>query len=466
MRKYYWYFTAYLKKHGLVLVSSIIGAIVIFSILVPTLAQTFEFKPRVYVGLVGKYNLDNLPDEVTSLISSGLTKLEEDGSTKTNLAERVSIEDDGQSYRYVLKKNLKWQDGKSLEPSDINLQLKDTQVVATKNDIVFKLPAPFAPFQSVAAKPLLRKTEQKHRLFFTRENVIGLGDYFVSDYSLKSNHLSQIVLDSATERRIFRFYLSEDQLVLAFKRGEIDIIDNLHTTHGLEGWTNISIEKTVRNDRYLGLFFDNHNPLFTKNVRQALSYATNKPTDKTRAIGPINPNSWAYLVGGKTYAYDLERAIERILADLPQLPFVVSLTTTNEFQKEAEKIKSEWDSFFLAAKEACNNSKDLKDKTICDNLNAQINLKVTNFPDLNNYEALLIGQEIAGDPDQYQLWHSDQPSNFTHYKNTRIDSLLERGRTTINQTERKEIYEEFQQFFLEDAPAIFIRHLETYRVTR
>lgn len=466
MRKYYWYFTAYLKKHGLVLVSSIIGAIVIFSVLVPTLAQTFEFKPRVYIGIVGKHTLDNLPREITNQISAGLTKIEVDGSTKPNLAERVSIEDDGQSYRFVLKKNLKWQDGKVLEPSDINIPVKDTQVIATKNDIVFKLPAPFAPFQSVVSQPLLRKTNEKHRLFFTRENLIGLGEYVVSDYELKANHLSQIVLDSPTKRLIYRFYLTEDQLVLAFKRGEVDQVENLHSPHGLDTWNNISLQKTVRNDQYLGLFFDNHNPLFTKNVRQALSYATNKPTDKTRAIGPISPDSWAYLIGGKTYEYDLERAVERILADLPQQPFAVSLTTTSEFQSEAEKIKQEWESFFVKAKEACNTNKDITDKSICDNLNPQINLKVTNFPDLNNYEAILIGQEIAKDPDQYQLWHSDQPSNFTHYKNTRIDALLERGRTTTNQSERKEIYEEFQQFFLEDAPAIFIRHLETYQVSR
>lgn len=466
MRKYYWYFTAYLKKHGLVLISSIIGAVVLFSVLVPTLAQTFELKPRIYIGMVGKYTLDNLPIEITSLISAGLTKMETDGSTRPNLAERVSIEDDGQSYRFVLKKGIKWQDGKDLEPSDIDLPLRDTQVIATKNDLVFKLPASFAPFQSVVTQPLLRKNQEKYRLFFTRENLIGLGDYFVSDYTLKANHLSQIVLDSPSERRIYRFYLSEDQLVLAFKRGEVDLIDNLHATHGLENWSSIEVEKTVRNNQYLGLFFDNRNPLFTKNIRQALSYATNKPTDKTRAIGPISPDSWAYLVGGKTYAYDLDRAVERVLADLPQQPFVVSLTTTNEFQVEAEKIKTEWEDFFGKAKEACNANSDIKDKNICDNLNPQIRIKVTNFPDLNNYEALLIGQETPGDPDQYQLWHSDQPSNFTHYKNTRIDSLLERGRTTVNQTERKEIYEEFQQFFLEDAPAIFIRHLETYRISR
>ncbi|MDH5533674.1 MAG: ABC transporter substrate-binding protein [Candidatus Pacebacteria bacterium] len=466
MRKYYWYLTAYLKKHGLVLISSIIGAIVLFSILVPTLVQTLEIKDRKYIGIIGKYNLDNLPLEISSYISSGLTKIDEEGNITPNIAERINIEDEGQSYRFIIKKDLKWQDGHDLKPEDINYQLQDTEIISTKNDILFKLPAPFAPFPSVVSKPLFKKTTQSHRVFLTRENLIGIGDYIISDYKLKNNHLTEITLDSLTERRVYRFYFSEDEMVLAFKRGEIDIIEDLSNPHSMESWKNITLEKVMRTDRYLGLFLDNNNPLFPKNMRQALSYSITKPTDKTRALGPINPDSWAYLEGGKSYKYDLDRAIERIIDDLPVKTVEFTLTTTSEFQSEAEKIKTEWENLFNKAKEECNGNKDIEEKSLCDNLNAKINIKVTNFPDLNNYEAILIGQEIPSDPDQYSLWHSDQSTNFTHYKNTRIDALLERGRTTVDQTERKEIYQEFQQFFLEDAPAIFIRHLDSYKISR
>jgi peptide/nickel transport system substrate-binding protein len=466
MRKYYWYFTAYLKKHGLVLVSSIVGAIILFSVLVPTVVQTLEIKKRIYVGTIGKYTLDNLPPEISSLVSSGLTKADKEGNIVPNVAERISIEDDGQTYRFIIRKGLKWQDGQTLSPEDISYQLRDTEIIATKNDIVFKLPAPFAPFPSVVTQPLLKKVSEQYRFFFTRENLVGLGEYRISDYKIKNNHLTEITLDSATKRRVYRFYLSEDEMVLAFKLGKIDLIEKLSETHSLETWQNITIEKTIRNDRYLGLFFDNNNPFFPKNIRQALSYGMTKPTNETRAIGPINPESWAYLEGGKTYAYDLERAIERILDDPPAQQVNFTLTTTSQFQTEAETIKKEWEELFTKAREACSSNKDIEEKSICDNLNAQINLKITNFPDLNNYEAILIGQEIPLDPDQYGLWHSDQSTNFTHFKNTRIDALLERGRTTVDQTERTEIYQEFQQFFLEDAPALFIKYLDRYKISR
>jgi peptide/nickel transport system substrate-binding protein len=99
-------------------------------------------------------------------------------------------------------------------------------------------------------------------------------------------------------------------------------------------------------------------------------------------------------------------------------------------------------------------------------LDLKLNLKISNFPDLTNYQLLLIGQESSIDPDQYFMWHSSQPTNFTHYKNTRIDSLLEKGRQTIDFEERKTIYQEFQQFLLEDPPAIFLRYLDNYSIAR
>jgi peptide/nickel transport system substrate-binding protein len=109
---------------------------------------------------------------------------------------------------------------------------------------------------------------------------------------------------------------------------------------------------------------------------------------------------------------------------------------------------------------------DIKDKEKCTNTKIQVNVRVTNFPDTSNFQALLIGQEIPPDPDQYQLWHSEQSTNFTKYKNTRIDALLEKGRKTAQKNERKAIYQEFQQFLLEDAPAIFTRHLESFDIKR
>ncbi len=144
----------------------------------------------------------------------------------------------------------------------------------------------------------------------------------------------------------------------------------------------------------------------------------------------------------------------------------IEIATTSLYIDEAENIKKQWEEFGQKASEQCTYDDDIEDKNLCENLKIQVNIKVSNFPDFNNYQVLLIGQEIPLDPDQYHLWHSEQSTNFTHYKNTRIDSLLEKGRKILDQDDRLATYQEFQQFLLEDPPAIFIEYLDTYDVER
>src|SRR6185369_8402425 len=114
----------------------------------------------------------------------------------------------------------------------------------------------------------------------------------------------------------------------------------------------------------------------------------------------------------------------------------------------------------------CKTSKSVQDKSLCDNLNINVKLRLVGFPDLSNFQVVLVGQEIPPDPDQYYLWDSTQSTNFTGYKNPRIDKLLEDGRKSIDQSERKSIYQDFQQFLVEETPAIFLTHLKTYTVVR
>ena len=55
---------------------------------------------------------------------------------------------------------------------------------------------------------------------------------------------------------------------------------------------------------------------------------------------------------------------------------------------------------------------------------------------------------------------------ITKLNNPRIDKLLEEGRQTNDQIERKKIYQDFQTYLLEEVPAIFLYYPTTYTVTR
>ncbi|MEO8581269.1 MAG: ABC transporter substrate-binding protein [Patescibacteria group bacterium] len=466
LRTSYWYISLYLKKHVKIIIGAILVGVLVFAGLLPFLTNLPQLKPTRYIGVIGSFNFSTLPKPIQNQISLGLTHIEEDGSASPELSQRWSIEDDGKTYRFILKNGIHWQDGKLLEPKDISFNFQDTQIITTENEIIFKLKEPFAPFPVVLSQPLFREVQTSYLRFFKRNKIIGIGSYEVTKTTYQDDLLSELILDSAAERIVYRFYLTEDRALVAYEHGKIDEIQDVSDISTFDNWPNTVTTRKINKDQYLGIFFNQNDPLFEKNVRQALSYSLTKGDPNLRTKSPISPISWAYLDGVKSYGFDLDRAMERMFDTMPQQPLNITLTTTLRFQDEAEQIKKEWENFGKLTSEKCHTSGEIKDKTLCDNTKISVTINLTNFPDVGNYQALLIGQEIPTDPDQYTLWDSTQNTNFTHYKNPRIDALLENGRKTSDQNQRKAIYQEFQQFLLEDAPAIFLHYLESYSVKR
>lgn len=77
-----------------------------------------------------------------------------------------------------------------------------------------------------------------------------------------------------------------------------------------------------------------------------------------------------------------------------------------------------------------------------------------------NYDALLFGEILGGIPDLFPFWHSSQKKdpglNLAIYENKEADKLLQEARETMDEIERKEKLENFQNIILEDAPAAFL----------
>jgi len=100
-------------------------------------------------------------------------------------------------------------------------------------------------------------------------------------------------------------------------------------------------------------------------------------------------------------------------------------------------------------------------------LEIPVSITIENQPNFDDYDTILTYGAITKDPDQYLFWHSTQTNtNITKLNNPRIDKLLEEGRQTNDQIERKKIYQDFQTYLLEEVPAIFLYYPTTYTVTR
>ncbi|MDR0463042.1 MAG: ABC transporter substrate-binding protein [Pseudomonadales bacterium] len=473
MRKIYWYVSAFLRKHGWKVLLAFVVTFAFFSVFLPYVFRNIEQTSRYYIGVVGEFHLDNLPTIITQQISSGLTVEQIDGSFLPDLAERISIEDEGRLFRFTLPIGLRWQDGTDLVPSDIVYNLPGVSVEFTEHEIIYTLEEAFAPLPQYVSMPLIRLQSERRWGLIDRVRVIGIGEYELTTHRSRDRSpysaLQEVIVDNRINRSryIYRFYPTEEHALLAFKKGEVDFLFDIADPESIYYWDNVLTRERGLYNQYIAVFFNNDEPIFNRSIRQALSYAIEKERSGMRRVsGPIPSTSWAYFRGIKDYDKNMEQAVARMLDELPGEPMQLRLTTLSVFHSIATDIARQWEELGVLAREACLEDNSVTNRVLCENLAIGVEINIQNFPDLNNYQILLMGKEVFGDPDQYSLWHSEAPTNFTNYQNTRVDALLEQGRQTILQSERVSIYQEFQQVLLEDPPAVWLWAMRTYDIAR
>ncbi len=74
--------------------------------------------------------------------------------------------------------------------------------------------------------------------------------------------------------------------------------------------------------------------------------------------------------------------------------------------------------------------------------------------DASDYDVILLGWTQLVDPDKglYDQFHSEGGLNWGRYRNDRVDELLERGRTTLDRSERASIYREAAAIISAEVP--------------
>ncbi len=444
-RYYYWMITSIVKRYGLV----ILFAAVVGGLSFTQASRIYKLlpkpKPTNYIGQVGLYTLTNLPKDIQDLVSQGLTELDHTGTPQPALALNWQVLDEGKTYIFTLKDNLFWQDGTPLTSHDINYSFQDVEIERPDDKvIIFKLKEAFSPFPGVVSQPIFKRSTKSYAQVYRVNTITGTSEYSITKLKRSGNYIQELTIESKQDKKIYRFFPTESQAITAFKLGEVDILEDINNLQDLQNWNNLDITTTQNNSRYVAVFFNTTNPdLSDKSIRQALTYAIqDKPNDQSRALSPISPDSWAYNPKVKPYEQSLSSAKE-LLSNI-NTDIEIELTTTINFVDLAESIKSSWEELGFTVK-----------------------IRVSNAPDTQNFQTLLIGQQIPKDPDQYLLWHSTQKAtNITGYQSPKVDKLLEDGRKELDQQKRKVIYQDFQRFLVEDTPAAFLYHLNNTTVTR
>lgn len=390
------------------------------------------------IGIVGRFNITNIPLSIQNKISPGLTELEPNGDVKPALATSWQVDSTATEYIFSLSPDRLFHDGKRFTSHDINYSLKGATFTPI-DDLTLKvnIEEQYAPLLSVLSAPLYRK------------NLIGLGPYRVSKLIYRDDTVSELVLIPVSPQSwptlMYKFYQSTSDALLAFKTGEINRLTDIVDISEFKDWNTVTITPQIQYDRFVGVFFNLQNPLFKeKEIRQALAYALPKMSDEEKAYTPISPHSWAYSQKIRLYNPDLDAA-NKIVSKSPlgSNSQQLTLSTFAPYLSIAEKIAQSWNAAGISVK-----------------------VKVeSTLP--SDYQVALLAQVIPADPDQYQFWQSTQETvNITHYSNPKIDKLLEDGRKTLDQEARKKIYADFQRYLVDDAPVLFLYYPKVYTVER
>lgn len=417
--------------------SFLLSVVAIFA--APRLNELFIPPKTIRVGYVGDYTTTMFPLEIQNLLSLGLTKLNSEGQAIPSVAKSWEISPDGKIYKFHLRDDLTWQDGKKFKAQDINYNFKNVESKVLDNvTIEFRLWEPFSPFPTLLSQPLFEK------------GLIGLGEYKIVSLKLEDKSIQSLTVAPVKKSKNdtwtqYKFYPTFKEAVLAFKLGELDVMEDILDVSDFNLWP-LKISRKTQFNRFVGVFYNMNDGLLSeKAIRQALTYALPTVSAQIDAISPISPASWAYNPEVKPYTPDIEMS-KKILSKTgvatKSAEMKITLTTVPALNSQAELITKSWE--------------ELGFKT---EVKREVNPK--------NFQALLAVQEIPADPDQYSLWHSTQKEfNITGYQNPRIDKLLEDGRKLTTYEDRLPKYLDFQKYLVDDAPITFWYYPETFTVSR
>ena len=444
--------------------------------------------------------------DLCSLVFVGLTRFTETGEVVPDLADTWSISDDGITYTFKLRQDIKWDDGAPVTVDDILFTTRllqdpgypgrpdigalwqtikvsrvDTQTVQCR---LSQPLAPFLDFTTIGLLPshILSGTAAAdlNKLPFNLQPV-GNGPWRVVEVNTNGNRVSSIALEPSPNyygakpnlsRIIFRYYPNVQAAFDAYRTGDVDGFSNLSLADSkrAEARDDLTLY-TATKSRYTSVFFNLRKDsgaiaLMDKSVRQALLLALDRDKIVREVLGgqaivadtPFIPGTWAYHTGAQHYPYDPVRATQ-LLRNAGYELATVAPSNVSVWQKSGEPIAftllTQDDPTRRAVAEAI--VKQWRDLGVQVSVQPVRNL-VRDFLSSRQFQVALVDNLVDGDPDPYPVWHRSQiiapGQNYTGFDNKDASNWLEAARTTTDRVKRFEYYRKFQELFTEELPAL------------
>ncbi|WP_318614754.1 ABC transporter substrate-binding protein [Sporosarcina sp. YIM B06819] len=428
-----------------------------------------------------------------ALLFRGLMRFDENNKPVNDIADSVVISDDQLTYTFKLKENIKFHDGELLTADDVVFTIESilddnnasflksdfTEVdsVAKTDDYTLevKLRQPFTPLLDKLTAPILPKHAFEGVDMRTAEfnsHPIGVGPYMFDKWDRGTSLTLKAYTDfhgtkPSIEKVIFKFIPDSNVRALQLKSGEVDIalLDPVQVEK-LEKEKNITIYDIESAD-YRAILFNMRKDLWKDvSVRQAFSYATDRAQIVkgilkgygTEAYSPLQKHAFNN-ENIEKYGYNIEKSKELLdeagwkegqdgfrYKDGEKLAFTITAPVSDTVRVNMANYVAEG----------------------FKKIGADVKVAALDWSaiTIEDADAFMIGWGSPYDADHHThiLFHTDQSSltssgyNFGSYSNTKIDELLDKGRTTIDPEERKAIYMAFQEELAKDPAFDFIAY--------
>lgn len=449
-------------------------------------------------NLITPLSTDSASHEVSSLLYVSPLRYDKDIKIEPYAAESFEILEGGRHFKFKLRENIRWFDGKPLTADDVEFTYKmmiDPKTpTAYAGDFLaikeFRKTGPYT-FEVFYEKPFARAVSTwasdilpRHALEgedlantkYARQ-PLGAGPYKLKEWVENQ----RVILEANPDYFEGRPYIDEvvyrsvpDQTTqfMELKAGNLDYIgltppQYLFLTNGPRweaGWRKYKYLASG----YTYMAYNLEHPLFKeRKARQALAHAVNKQEIIKGALlglgvpttGHFKPDSWAYNHALKPYEYDPGKAL-MMLGELgwrrekptgPLMkdgrPFAFTVITN---QGNEQRIKT----CAILQEQLARIGIQMKVRTL------EWATFIKEFVDQRRFEAVVLAWSIPQDPDAYDVWHSSKAArpglNFVGYSNPEADALLEEGRNLVDPALRKPIYDRFQEIIHEDQPYCFL----------
>ncbi|MGE4579637.1 MAG: peptide-binding protein [Desulfuromonadales bacterium] len=441
---------------------------------------------------------DSSSSDINGLIYNGLVRYDKNFTIEGELAESWTISDDNRTLTFKLRPDVRWHDGTPFTSADVlfTYQLyvdpNTPTAYAEQYRLVKKAEAPDpltfrVSYEEPLATALISwgvSIMPRHLLEgkdITQSPLsrapVGTGPYVFKEWSPGE----KIVLEANEDyfegkpyikRVLYRVIPDQSTMFLELLSGGLDYMGlnpiQFETQTETPAFRRRFNKYRYPSSGYTYLGYNLRKALFQdKRVRQAISYAIDKNEliDGVLlglgqvATGPYKPGSWAYNPQVKTYAYDPERSRALLaeagwqdhdgdgILDREGKPFSFTIVTN---QGNDQRIKSG----------------EIIQRRLRE-VGIEVRLRVIEwasflkeFINPGNFDATILGWTIPPDPDSYNVWHSSKTRpgelNFVQFRHPEVDELLEKGRRTLSQEERKKLYDRFQEILAEEQPYTFL----------